>query len=303
MSKKSPTIERYLAYVRYELNYSEHSVKAYDSDLRQFADFLAGSSDGEARFCDVDSTDVRTWLAQRSEAGDSARTLRRKLQTLRGFYKHLMREGAVADSPAADLVLAKQPRNLPTYVRSEVLDTLLDGEVDTSDVTAMRNRLMVMMLYSTGLRRDELIGLRDHDVDTAQGQLRVLGKRNKERIIPFGTELAACITHYRQLRDQAGCRGDRFFTRKGGQPLYPSLVYTVVHDALTQAGVIGKSSPHVLRHSFATAMLNGGAELTSVKELLGHESVATTQIYTHVTLSDLKNNYKHAHPRALKKGG
>ena len=221
---------------------------------------------------------------------------------MRGFYKHLARRGLIADSPAADLELARLPKRLPTFVREEAMDSVIAAPIDDDDTQAVRDRLVVMMLYETGMRRAELIGLLDRDVDTAKRELRVHGKRDKDRIIPFGTELAEEITHYRQLRNRDGLGGEHFFTRRGGQPLYPSLVYKVVHNALADAGA-AKSSPHVLRHSFATALLAHGAELASVKELLGHESVATTQIYTHVTLSDLKQNYKHAHPRALKKGG
>ena len=297
-----PLIDRYLTHLRHELNQSAHTVAAYRRDLCQFAAFLAGQDGSGARLADVESADVRAWLAQRSESGDCARTLRRKLQAVRGFYKHLTRCGVVADSPAADLELARLPKRLPTFVREEAMDRVIAEPIDENDTQAVRDRLLVMMLYETGMRRAELIGLLDRDVDTAKCELRVHGKRDKDRIIPFGTELAASITQYRQLRDRDGNGGECFFTRQGGQPLYPSLVYQVVHHALEGTGT-AKSSPHVLRHSFATALLAHGAELASVKELLGHESVATTQIYTHVTLSDLKQNYKHAHPRAQKKGG
>jgi integrase/recombinase XerC len=159
------------------------------------------------------------------------------------------------------------------------------------------------MLYGTGMRRAELIGLLDSAVDVPNRQLRVHGKRDKDRVIPFGDELAQWITHYRELRSREHCDGDTFFTRRDGKPLYPSYIYKVVHRDLSAAGGSGQLSPHVLRHSFATAMLNGGAQLGAVKELLGHASLATTQVYTHVTLSELKQNYKLAHPRAIKKGG
>ena len=297
------TLDRYLAHLRHELNYSERTVEAYGRDLRQFVAFLAGQANRQVDLPSVDSTDVRAWLAHRSDAGDCARTLRRKVQSVRGLYRFMMSRGEVADNPAADLELARLPKRLPTFVRAADMASLLDTDIDTSDVEAVRDRLIVMMLYETGMRRAELIGLQDAWVDTAKGELRVHGKRDKDRVIPFGTELASWITRYRVLRDDAGATGTTFFTRADGQPLYASLVYRVVHEELGQVGVVGKASPHVLRHSFATALLGSGARLDSVKELLGHESVATTQVYTHVTLSDIKNNYKHAHPRALKKGG
>ncbi len=298
-----PLIDNYLTHLRHELNYSVHTVAAYRRDLRQFADFLAGSADREADLGSVDATMVRTWLAQRSDCGDCPRTLRRKVQAVRGLFKYLMRCGITDDNPAADLELARLPKRLPTFVRPAAMDTLLNEPVDCDDPTAVRNHLIVMMLYETGMRRAELIALLDNAVDTDKGEMRVHGKRDKDRIIPFGTELAKWIMNYRALRDGAGLHGNTFFTRAHGQPLYPSLVYGVVHNALSGIAGVPKSSPHVLRHSFATAMLGDGAALDSVKELLGHESIATTQVYTHVTLSDLKNNYKHAHPRAIKKGG
>ena len=179
-----------------------------------------------------------------------------------------------------------------------------DGAHDDAGFVEVRNRLIVAILYGTGIRRAELIGLLDRNVDTVQCQMKVHGKRDKDRIVPFGGELKRLIERYRGLRaevQKAGV-GELLLTEKG-KPMYPSLVYKVVHDSLDEAGVKGKKSPHVLRHSFASAMLNHGAEINSVKEILGHESLAATQIYTHITFSELKTNYKLAHPRALKKGG
>ena len=293
-----PEINEFLRYVRTELNYSRHTIKAYGKDLRQFARFLSGEEDRTVELKSIDSTDIRAWIAHMAEKGVGPTSSRRKVQAVRSLYKYLMRKGVVEESPAADIEMARAPRRLPSFVREENMSTLLDGEIDTSDVVAVHDHLIVMMLYETGMRRNELITLKDIWVDTDACELRVLGKRNKDRIIPFGTELAEWIELYRHLRKEAG-----FFTNAKGNSLYPSLVYNVVYNALSSVGGSDKKSPHVLRHSFATAMLNGGARLDSVKELMGHESIATTQIYTHVTLSDLMNNYKLAHPRAQKKGG
>ena len=290
-------VDNFLQYLRAELNYSPHT------DLGQFLAFLEGDSHREADMATVDSIDIRTWIASLSSKKLSNSSLRRKVQAVRALYKYMMRQGLIDENPAADVELARLPHRLPHFVREQNMKALLDDDIDIDDVNEVRNRLIVMMLYETGMRRDELITLLDKWVDTGNCQLRVHGKRDKERIIPFGTELAQWIEQYRSVRDKAGLSGDTFFTRTGGKPLYPSLVYHVVHDALMSVGGSDKKSPHVLRHSFATAMLNNGARLDSVKELMGHESISTTQIYTHVTLSDLKNNYKLAHPRALKKGG
>ena len=295
-------IDNYLQFIRLEKNLSPHTVVAYRCDLEQWEQFLTGGKEA----LDVKSVttgDIRAWMLHLNKQGDSARTMRRKVQAVRSFYKWLMKQGMASDSPAAAVELARIPKRLPQLVRTSSMDELLDQEIDETDFVQVRNRLIVMMLYETGMRRAELIGLRDANVDTGKMELKVHGKRDKDRIIPFGTELAQWIDSYRRLRDQQAVGCDSFFVRPTGEPLYPMLVYRVVKELLSQAGVSSKRSPHVLRHTFATAMLNNGASLNSVKELLGHESLATTQIYTHVTFSELKNNYKLAHPRALKKGG
>lgn len=295
-------IDNYLQFIRLEKNLSPNTVVAYRCDLEQWEQFLTGGKEA----LDVKSVttgDIRAWMLHLNKQGDSARTMRRKVQAVRSFYKWLMKQGMASDSPVAAVELARIPKRLPQLVRTSSMDELLDQEIDETDFVQVRNRLIVMMLYETGMRRAELLDLLDRNVDTASGELKVHGKRDKDRIIPFGTELAQAIDSYRLLRDELvrGC--EHFFVKEDGNPLYPMLVYRIVHRALQEVGVTSKRSPHVLRHSFATAMLNDGAAINSVKELLGHESLATTQIYTHVTFSELKNNYKLAHPRALNKGG
>ncbi len=298
----SEVIDKYLQYIKLELNLSRHTQVAYGNDLRQWEAFLTqGGTDLDVT--SVTTSDIRAWMLHLSNEGDGSRTLRRKLQAVRALYKWLMINGEVTQNPAAEVEMAHIPKRLPQMVRESSVDSVIDNYIDENDFDEVRNRLIVMMLYETGMRRDELIGLLDHNVDTAKGELKVHGKRDKDRIIPFGTELAQCIDSYREFRDKVTTCGDRFFVRSNGEPLYPMLVYRVVKRQLGEAGVTSKRSPHVLRHTFATAMLNNGASLNSVKELLGHESLATTQIYTHVTFSELKKNYKLAHPRALKKGG
>lgn len=296
-------IERFLQYIQYERNLSKLTVSAYGKDLIQFSDFLTAGKE-ELHPQSVTAGDVRAWMVNLKKQGDSQCTMRRKVQAVRAFYRYLMKREIVSSNPTATLEMAKMPKRLPHFMQEKAMDAALDGEIDMTDFTAVRDRLMVMMLYETGMRRAELIGLLDSNVDVEQGELKVHGKRNKDRIIPFGDELARWITSYRRLRDEQVTRGcETFFMTASAKPVYPTLVYKVVHDTLKQAGGTGKMSPHVLRHSFASAMLNEGAEINGVKELLGHESLAATQVYTHVTLSELKNNYKLAHPRALKKGG
>lgn len=299
------TSEAFLKYIRYELNLSACTVLSYKNDLRQLSNYLTGDGKEEFDAASVTSGDIRAWIAYLSRKGLSSRSIRRKIQAVRAFYKYLILTGEVTENPAADVELAKIRKPLPVFVREENINELIDEEIDTGDFEEVRDKLMIMMLYETGIRRAELIGLKDKDVDDAKGELKVLGKRNKERIVPFGHELSGWISKYRQVRaNQVGTAlTESFFVRETGEPLYPMLVHRIVHRELTQAGGSSRQSPHVLRHTFASAMLNGGADLNSVKELLGHESLAATQVYTHITFRELKSNYEHAHPRALKKGG
>lgn len=297
--------DHYLTYLRCELNYSVHTVSSYSRDLRQFIEYYCRDKADEFDAPTVDNSDVRAWIASLSRQGDTRRTLRRKLQSLRSFYHYLMVRGITKTNPAVDVDIAKPASTLPTFIRSEEINALLDSEYDTTDIETCRDRLILMLLYSTGMRRAELIGLLDRNIDTERCELKVLGKRNKERIIPFGEELKNMIEHYRELRRKAGNgSAESFLIRKHGEPLYPKMVNNIVGRELEAAGVHApKLSPHVLRHTFATDMLNNGADLNAVQQLLGHSSLSTTQIYTHISYRDLKQNYQLAHPRAQKKGG
>ena len=296
------TVERFLQYLRHERNLSMRTVDLYRRAIEQWAAFMS-SGTRQVDLPSVTAGDIRAWLIDRASHGDSPTTLRLRLQALRALYRYLMRCGTVTVNPAAMVELAKLPKPLPKFVRESTVDAVLDADIDNDDFTQVRDRLIVMLLYETGIRQAELIGLQDAAVDTSKHELKVHGKRDKDRIVPFGDELAAAIGHYRSLRDDVAPDCGNLLVTLKGKPLYPSLVYHVVHDSLQAAGGTGKLSPHVLRHTFASVMLNNGAELNSVKELLGHESLAATQVYTHVTLSELQHNYELAHPRALKKGG
>lgn len=293
-------IESFIKYVRYELNLSTCTVLSYSNDLKQFKAYLTR---GVEAFVpqSVTTSDVRAWLMTLAEK-DSVSTIKRKLQSLRSFYKYLQKRGVVTSNPANDVEMIKQPKRLPDCVRVDNVEALFSELTDDMDFKQVRDRLILLMFYTTGVRRSELIGLQDADVCT--GELKVHGKRNKDRIIPFGEELGVEIEKYKVLRDKTvKCDCEAFFVRENGKSLYPTLVYRLVHDKLSEVGGSRRCSPHVLRHTFASAMLNNGAQLNSVKELLGHESLAATQVYTHITYSELKTNYEHAHPRAIKKGG
>ena len=296
------TIERFLQYLRHERNLSRRTVDLYRRDLEQWETFMTGA-DRELDVESVTPNDIRSWLMECAEQGNCPGTLRHKLQAVRALYSYLLRRGEVAVDSAAMVELSKLPKPLPKFVRESTVDAVLDAGIDQNDVVQVRDRLIVMLLYETGIRLSELIGLQDASVDTVKGELKVRGKRDKDRIVPFGRELSVAIDHYRSLRQELPPQCGNLLLTPRGKPLYPSLVYHVVHDAMAGAGGSGKLSPHVLRHTFASVMLNNGAELNSVKELLGHESLAATQVYTHVTLRELQHNYELAHPRALKKGG
>ena len=296
------TVERFLQYLRYERNLSWRTVVTYRGNLVQWEEYMTVAG-RPLDVISVTAADIRQWLVSRSAQGDGPATLRLKLQALRSLYRYLLRCGEVAVNPAAQVELAKLPKPLPKFVRDKTVDAVLDADLDQDDFAQVRDRLVVMLFYETGIRLSELIGLQDVAVDVDKRELKVRGKRDKDRIVPFGDELAQSITRYRQLRAAVPVECGNLLVTAKGRPLYPSLVYHVVHDSLASAGGTGKLSPHVLRHTFASVMLNHGAGLNSVKELLGHESLAATQVYTHVTLSELQHNYELAHPRALKKGG
>lgn len=295
-------IESFLEYIRCELTLSTCTVSAYTIDLREWADWATDSRPDELDPMSVTQSDLRAWVAYLSRTGRSARTIRRKVSSLRSFFRYLCRRHDMTSNPAAELQTARPERTLPSFVRTREINSLLDSEIDCVDFEQVRNRLILTMFYTCGLRCSELINLKDSDINLHSSELKVNGKRNKDRVLPFGSELSEMITDYRALRPSGPGPDGEFFTRADGKALYRKAVYNLVHDAL-EGLTAGKRSPHVLRHTFATDMLNGGADMDAVRRLLGHSSLATTQIYTHVSLRDLKNNYQLAHPRAQRKGG
>ena len=295
-------LELFLRYLRYEKNYSSYTALFYQRDLEQFVAFRS-SLRSDASEMPVESDDVRNWIMSLSEQGVSPRTIARKVSALRSYYRFMQSRGEVVDNPTVGVKLPKARKTLPSFVRPEQMQQLLAEDEQGNDFEAVRDDLIVAMLYETGMRRAELIGLLDVAVDNNTCELRVLGKRNKERVIPYGNLLKQSIDRYRVLRNEAVGETERFFVRKSGVAMYDRLVYNIVHRALGEVSTLAKKSPHVLRHSFASAMLNDGAGINSVKELLGHSSLASTEVYTHITFEELKQSYKQAHPRAEKKGG
>ena len=298
-------IDEYIAYMSCELNLAERTVQAYAADLRTWAAYA--TCGGKHPFVpgDVTPSDMRAWVASLSRQGLSARSIKRKAAAVSGFFRWMLKRKGLEANPMAEVQLARAPKKLPSVIPQAQTLAVLDEELDETDISAVRSRLIVEMLYQTGMRAGELAGLMDNNVDAAAGTLRVVGKRNKERLIPFGPGLSRLIGLYRNLRADSGMAGSSplFFVGHDGRGITYKTVLHTVHAALDGRVTSPKRSPHVLRHSFATDMLNAGADLNSVKQLLGHESLETTQIYTHISLSELKLNYQLAHPRAQKKGG
>lgn len=293
-------IDEFLRHLEAEAGASPHTVRAYGSDLRHWCEFAARGQEPELAAVTLD--DLRAWVASMAAAGASARTLRRRIQSLRALFAWAMRTRGLRTNPAAELTPARLDHRLPDFIRPDETARVLDEVPDADSFEAVRDHTILLMLYATGMRASELIGLLDADVRTDRSELKVLGKRNKERIIPFAGELRAAIEQYRGVRRRTvGGPTEAFFVRPTGEPLYYGLLNRIVHAALDGAVHARKRSPHVLRHSFASDMLNNGADLNAVQRLLGHSSLATTQIYTHLSYRDLQNNYEQAHPRASRK--
>ena len=291
-------IDAFLKYLRFERNYSEKTIVSYRIDLVEFEGFLK-KVDAEKDLVAVDADLVRSWMVSLMENGRSVATVNRKLSSLRSFYRFLLKRRFVDLDPMLKVVGPKKQKTLPSFLRVQEMDRLLDECSPSEGFEGVRDRLILEMFYATGMRLSELIGLNDADVDFSAKLLKVTGKRNKQRLIPFGEELWVDLLEYVKIRNEAlPDRDCALFVRKDGGRMYPELVYRLVRRNLSKVATLKKKSPHVLRHTFATAMLNGNAELQAVKELLGHESLATTEIYTHTTFEELKKVYEQAHPRA-----
>lgn len=276
-----------------------NTIRSYESDLTQFFQFTADQY-GHQDIHRIDHKGVRNWMISMMDDNMSARSVNRKITTLKSFYKYLMREGIVQSTPMDKILTPKQSKKLPEFVEVEKMNELLDRHEFGDDFSGMRNRLIIELLYATGMRRAELIHLADRDFDLESMTVKVLGKRNKERVIPFTKELKQNIEKYIEARNAflEAAEPDHFFLTDRGSKIYESLVYRVVKKHLELITTIEKRSPHILRHTFATHMLNRGADLNAIKELLGHANLSATQIYTHNTFEKLKQIYKQAHPRA-----
>ena len=288
--------EEYLKYLQDEKRCSSHTVKAYRNDLDQFVQFC-NKRIGDFDFLSVDHFLIRSWVVEMMGNKISARSVNRKLSTLKSFYKYLMRMELLDGNPVDLVTKPKTKKRLPVFVEEEDLDRLLDNGYFSDDFEGRRDKVIVSFLYGTGVRLSELKNLRTADIDIERCMIKVLGKRNKERIVPFPRSMRSVLEDYLEIRD--GLFGEQEFlllTIKGVQ-VYDKLIYRVVKKNLSLVTTISKKSPHVLRHSFATHLLNNGADLNAIKELLGHANLQATEIYTHTSFEKLKSVYEQAHPR------
>jgi len=290
--------ESFLRYLQSGKHYSPNTVLSYANDIDGFSGFL-NSIGYSGNLGEVTSHEIRAWMVNMMENGYSAVSVHRKISTLRGFYRFLMRNGIVEKNPLEKITLPRRRKRLPVFVSEEPLKKLLDEFDFGDDFNGIRNRTIIEMLYSTGMRRAELTGLKCADIDFYNKTVKVTGKRNKQRIIPLLSAFIPRLREYMAKRkDKYGSDEGWLFLTDSGSKLYDRYVYNTVRSYLSLVTTIEKKSPHVLRHTFATHMLNRGADLNSIKEFLGHANLSATQVYTHNTFEKLKEVYKRAHPRA-----
>jgi len=289
--------ESFIDYLRYEKRNSSHTVTAYKKDLDQFVSFCTEMV-GEFDIKRVDVKLVRSWIVTLMEQEYTPRSVSRKISTIKAFYRFLMKNEIVENNPATNIPVPKIRKKLPNFVEENNLHHLLDDGYFTDDFKGIRDKLIITLLYGTGIRLAELLNLKDRDFDTKGYLVKVLGKRQKERIIPYPRSINQLLQQYLDIRNrEIGNSREALLVTDKGKPVYEKLIYRVVNKYLELVTSLEKKSPHVLRHSYATHLLNKGADLNAVKELLGHSNLSATQIYTHTTFEKLHTIYKQAHPR------
>lgn len=290
--------ESFLSYLQYEKRYSKHTLVSYDCDLSQFFSFLSSYGIEESEIVDLNFKDVRKWIVFLMNDGCSARTVNRKLSSLKSFFKYLLRESLIQQNPMDRVVGPRQGKKLPDFVAEHSMRLL--QEIDFGEgFEGIRDRLVVELFYHTGMRLSELMNLKVSSFDRSASVVRVLGKRNRERIIPVSNNLETLLDEYLEQRFLLCSDEDGFLVLTSqAKPAYEKLLYRIVTKHLSKITTLSKKSPHVLRHTFATHLLNNGAELNAIKELLGHSNLSATQIYTHTSFERLNDIYKQAHPRA-----
>ena len=289
-------IQSFLDYLRFEKRYSQHTVISYQNDLEQFVAYL--SIFGELKPGEISSSFIRSWLAELKAEGITAKSINRKISTLKSFFKFLMKQSVIEQTPMTTITSPKISKRLPSFVEEKNTSTLFSHVEFGNDWTGKTDRLILLLFYSTGMRLSELINLKEKQIDADYSQIKVLGKGNKERIIPVSNALLVEIKNYILQKPVKLDEVSQVFVNDKGKPLYPKYIYNTVKKYLSNVTTLEKKSPHVLRHTFATHLMNNGADLNAVKELLGHSSLAATQVYTHNTIEKLKDIHKRAHPKA-----
>ncbi|WP_040626247.1 tyrosine-type recombinase/integrase [Mucilaginibacter paludis] len=308
-------LERFIQYLRYEKRFSSHTITAYQTDLYQFFTYTANSADHNlspaeaelkvklalSHIADITYQDIREWIVQLMNDDQAAKSINRKISCLRTFFKFALREGIITANPASKIQAPKIPKRLPVVVEEDKIVSLLSSsQIFDDSFTGLRDKLVIELLFGTGIRLAELVGLKETDIDIYEGTIKVLGKRNKERVIPIHSELKLLLVHYINIKKSENFNNNSLtliVTSKGANA-YSKMVYLIVQKYLSLISTQDKKSPHVLRHSFATSLLNHGADLNAIKELLGHANLSATQIYTHNSVERLKSIYKQAHPKA-----
>lgn len=299
-------IDQFLNYIQYEKRYSQHTLISYRTDLLQVQSFLEEEMDIR-NIEEITTMAARSWMASlKNDEEDSARTIRRKMSALKSFFRFHMKEGTVKTTPLSTLILPKLNKRLPSFLTEKETGKFEQAEENEVAKTTKKlkpwdeknQHLIIKILYETGMRRDELIHIEINKIDKINGQIKILGKGNKERILPVSKDLISEMDEYISTRPSNEKTHPYLLVLANGKELYPKYVYNMVHDYLSSITTLQKKSPHILRHTFATQLLNNGADLNAVKELLGHASLAATQVYTHNTIEKLKSVFKQAHPKA-----
>ena len=292
-------IQSFIDYLKFEKRYSNHTIISYGNDLSSFFNYLKYQYDTN-KLNDISHSIIRSWIASLREQQLTARSINRKISSLRSFLKFHLKQGNIAQLPTANTVAPKMNRRLPAFLKEpETLELLESLNSSTEDWKSLNAKMLISLFYATGMRLSELINLKERQLDFGRSQVRVLGKGNKERIIPVNKEIIAAIRHYQDLkRKEFDTKEEVLLVTEKGKKMYPRYAWLAVNRSLALSSTLDKKSPHVLRHTFATHLMNNGADLNAVKELLGHSSLAATQVYTHNTIEKLKEVYKKAHPKA-----
>ncbi len=287
----------FLKYLQYEKRYSKHTLTAYENDILQYQAFLTQDN---KTFTIATHKDIRLWTISLMDNQIEARSINRKISSIRSFYKYALKEGEIAENPVVKVQSPKTAKKLPVFISEQKMDALLDSGEFADTFEGVRDKLVIELLFATGIRLNELLTLKQRDFLPIEKTIKVLGKRNKERIIPLNVTVLNCLSHYIEVKktEEFKCEGDVLIVTAKGQPAYSKLIYRIVKKYLEKISTQTKKSPHILRHSFATSLLNNGADINAIKDLLGHANLAATQVYTHSSIERLKSIYKQAHPKA-----